>query len=151
ACDDHRSSIRSSPRVPSRSFLSAPAMAEVQMPMRTLYHHPLSPFARKVCVVLAEKRIEVALEVEKFWERRPEFLALDPAGEVPVLIEEDGIIIAQHAAICEYLEETQAGTLLLGTNVYERAEVRRLVAWFDDKFNREVTENLVGEKLVKRF
>lgn len=118
---------------------------------RTLYHHPLSPFARKVRVVLAEKRIDVTLEVEKFWERRPEFLALDPAGEVPVLVEEDGIIIAQHAALCEYLEETQAGTLLLGTTVYERAEVRRLVAWFDDKFNREVTENLVGEKLLKRF
>jgi glutathione S-transferase len=127
-------------------------MAEVRvMAMRTLYHHPLSPFARKVRVVLAEKRVEVALEVEKFWERRPEFLALDPAGEVPVLIEEDGSIVAQHTAICEFLEETQAGTLLLGTSPAERAEVRRLVGWFDDKFNREVTENLVGEKLLKRF
>ncbi|TWB22736.1 glutathione S-transferase [Nitrospirillum amazonense] len=120
--------------------------------MRTLVHHPLSPFARKVRVVLAEKRLEVDLEVEKPWERREEFLALNPAGELPVLVEDDGATVVEHAAICNYLEEAYPhAPTLLGREVLLRAEVRRLAAWFDVKFNQEVTENLVGEKLIKRF
>ena len=60
--------------------------------MRVLYHLTLSPFARKVRVVLAEKNLDFTLKLEKIWERRPEFLALNPAGEVPVLIEPDGTV-----------------------------------------------------------
>ena len=52
--------------------------------MRTLYHLWLCPFARKVRIVLAEKKLPFELEIEKVWERREEFLALNPAGEVPV-------------------------------------------------------------------
>lgn len=120
--------------------------------MRLLVHHPLSPFARKIRVALAEKRLDAELQVEKPWERRDEFLALNPAGEVPVLIEEDGAVIANHSVLAEYLEEAypQAPSLL-GREVLLRAEVRRLATWFDVKFNQEVTENLVGEKLIKRF
>lgn len=119
--------------------------------MRTLYHHPLSPFARKVRVALAEKRLEFGLELEKPWERREEFLVLNHAGEVPVLVEEDGATVAGHGPICEYLEDAYPGSSLLGTDVLHRAEVRRLVAWFDEKFAREVTDLLVGEKLFKRL
>ncbi len=38
--------------------------------MRALYHLPLSPYARKVRLVLAEKRLPVELHIEKPWERR---------------------------------------------------------------------------------
>ena len=58
--------------------------------MRTLYHLALTAKSRKVRVVLAEKRLEVHLKAEPVWDRREEFLALNPAGEVPVLIEDDG-------------------------------------------------------------
>ncbi|MED5360607.1 MAG: glutathione S-transferase N-terminal domain-containing protein, partial [Pseudomonadota bacterium] len=58
--------------------------------MRTVYHLWLSPFCRKVRIVLAEKGLEFDMQVEKLWERRDEFLALNPAGDLPVLIEEDG-------------------------------------------------------------
>jgi len=119
--------------------------------MRILYHHPLSPFSRKVRVALAEKRLDFTLELEKPWERRDDFMMLNPAGEVPVLVEEDGIIVAEHTAICEFLEEAYPETLLLGPDAAQRAEARRLVAWFDVKFNREVTENLLGEKMFKRL
>lgn len=119
--------------------------------MRTLFHHPISPFARKIRLALAEKRLDFALALEKPWERREEFLALNPAGEVPVLVEEDGAIIADQAAITEYLEDAYPAIPLLGRDVLTRAEVRRLVAWFDVKFTREVTDLLVGEKLIKRF
>ena len=119
---------------------------------RTLYHLALSPFSRKVRVALREKGLEFQLKVEKVWERRPEFLALNPAGTVPVLIEENGEVLADSSVICEYLEEVYPGERnLLGDAPTERAEVRRLVAWFDQKFAREVTDNLYREKMMKKF
>lgn len=119
--------------------------------MRILYHNWLSPHARKVRIVLGEKKLEFDLEVEKTWERREGFLRLNPAGEVPVLVETNGTAISGGQVICEYLDESEPNPPLLGSNPLERAEVRRLCQWFDDKFDREVTVNLVGEKVMKRF
>jgi glutathione S-transferase len=119
--------------------------------MRVLHHLWLSPFCRKVRVVLHEKRLEFEMRVENVWDRDEAFLSLNPAGEVPVLVEADGTVVADHAAICEYLDETVPEPPLLGRSPADRAEARRLTAWFDQKFNREVTENLVGEKILKRF
>jgi glutathione S-transferase len=119
--------------------------------MRVLYHLTLSPFARKVRIVLAEKNLDFTMKTEKTWERRPEFLALNPAGEVPVLIEPDGTVLAGTDAIVEYLDEAYREKILIGINPVDRAEVRRLNAWFDIKMNQEVTENLLGEKMMKRF
>lgn len=119
--------------------------------MRLLYHQWLSPLCRKVRVALKEKSLDFELKLERVWERRTEFLLLDPAGEVPVLVDEDGGVIVDSAAICEYLEERFPTPPLIGTTAAGRAEVRRLLAWFDRKFNREVTENIVGEKVFKRY
>ncbi len=119
--------------------------------MRILHHLWLSPFCRKVRIVLLEKRIEFTMQIEKTWERREEFLALNPAGEVPVLVEPDGTALSGSYPICEFLDEIHRDPPLLGLHSIERAEVRRLVAWFDSKFNEEVTDNLVGEKILKRF
>jgi glutathione S-transferase len=119
--------------------------------MRVLYHFWLSPPSRKLRVILQEKALEFTLKVEKVWERRPEFLALNPAGEVPVLLEPDGTVLADANAIVEFLDETYRDKLLIGLNPVDRAETRRLVAWFDAKMNREVTELLLGEKVMKRL
>ncbi len=119
--------------------------------MRTLYHVWLSPFCRKIRILLAEKKLEFQTQLEPEWERRPEFLALNPAGEVPVLVETDGTVVCDSAAIAEYLEDISPETPMIGEEPTARAEVRRLVAWFDRKFNSEVTENLVGEKIIKRI
>jgi glutathione S-transferase len=119
--------------------------------MRTLYHLPLDPFSRKIRIVMSEKKIDVDLMVEQFWERRADFLALNPAGTVPVLQEENGAVIAPSQAIAEYLDETIAEPPLIQGSAADRAEVRRLCAWFDMKFHREVTDHLFGEKLMKRF
>jgi glutathione S-transferase len=116
-----------------------------------LFHLWLSPFSRKVRIALAELGMEAKLVVEPVWERRDAFLALNPAGTVPVLVENDGTVIADSAAICEYLNETVLTRSLYGRDAITRAEVRRLVAWFDQKFHREVTDNLVTEKVMKRF
>lgn len=120
--------------------------------MRILYHLWLHPFSRKVRLALAEKKLEFELRIEKVWERRTEFLAMNPAGDVPVLIEPDGMVFNNSQAICEYIDEMyDQENSLIGQDPIQRAEVRRLVSWFDTKFNREVSDNLVGEKMMKRF
>ena len=119
--------------------------------MRVLYHLPLSPYARKVRLVLAEKRLPFELRLEKVWERRPEYLELNPAGTVPTLVEDNGIVIPDSSVICEYLDEAYPDNTLLGRTMAERIEVRRLAAWFDGKFAAEVTHNLFGEKYIRRL
>lgn len=119
--------------------------------MRILYHLWLSPFCRKVRIALMEKKLDFELRAENTWERRQEFLALNPAGEVPVLVESDGTALSGSDAICEFLDEVHPEPPLLGRQALGRAEVRRLVHWFDGKFDAEVTEALVGEKFMKRF
>ena len=119
--------------------------------MRTLYHLWLTPTCRAVRIAMAEKGLEFDLVLEKTWERRADFLALDPAGEVPILVEADGAVIAGSRAILEYLEDVYKTPSLIGTAPLARAEVRRLVTWFDDKFGREVSDFIHGEKFVKRF
>jgi glutathione S-transferase len=118
--------------------------------MRVLYHLPLSPYARKVRFVLAEKRLPFELRLEKVWERRPDYLELNPAGTVPTLIEDNGLVIPDSSVICEYLDEAYPDSSLLGRTLAERIEVRRLAAWFDGKFAAEVTQNLYGEKYLRR-
>ncbi|MBM2575635.1 glutathione S-transferase family protein [Jannaschia sp. Os4] len=117
--------------------------------MIQLIHFPLSPFSRKVRLLLAEKGLQVELVEERYWEREPEFLRRNAAGKVPVL-RIDGHTLSDSAAICEYLEETRPEPALLPSDPRARAEVRRLVGWFDDKFHREVTEGLVGERVMKK-
>jgi glutathione S-transferase len=120
--------------------------------MRTLYHLPLSPYARKVRLVLAEKRLPVELVLEKPWERREEYLELNPAGTVPTLVEDNQVVIPDSGVICEYLDEAYPDSAfpLLGDTIVERVEVRRLAAWFDGKFATEVTQNLLGEKYMRQ-
>ncbi len=119
--------------------------------MRTLFHLPLSPFSRKVRLVLAEKRLPFELRIEKVWERRPAYLELNPAATVPTLLEDNGLAVPNSGVICEYLEEAYPDMSLLGESHAERVEVRRLLAWFDGKFAEEVTRNLNGEKYFKRI
>lgn len=118
---------------------------------RVLHHLPLLPLCRKVRVALHEKALEAELRPEAPWERREELLQLNPAAEVPVLVEPDGTTLCDSVAICEYLEETYPDRKLLPGDARERAEARRLVAWFDGKFHREVSVNLLEEKLLKRI
>ena len=118
--------------------------------MRVLHHFPLSPYCRKVRLVLAEKRLPFEPRLERPWERRDDYLELNPAGTVPTLIEDNGLIIPDSAVICEYLDEAYPDIGLMGRTLAERVEIRRLAAWFDGKFAQEVTQNLYGEKYMRR-
>jgi len=119
--------------------------------MLILHHFWLCPFRRKVRVVLGEKDLRFELAFEKYWERAEGFLILNPAGKVPVLVEDLGVPLADSVAICEYLDERYPDRPMIGFDALARAETRRLVAWFDGKFYQEVTRNIVDEKVLKRF
>lgn len=118
--------------------------------MARLYHVPLSPFCRKVRLTLAEKKIEVELIEERYWEQGQDFLRRNPAGKVPVLKLETRTL-SESQAICEYLDETVPNPPLMPRNPDARYEVRRLCAWFDDKFHSEVTANLLYERVNKKI
>ncbi|HEY5167060.1 MAG TPA: glutathione S-transferase N-terminal domain-containing protein, partial [Pseudolabrys sp.] len=74
--------------------------------MLTLFHHPLCPHSRYVRLILSEYGIDARLVEERFWERREEFLLLNPAGEIPVLAANGQPAIPGAAIIAEYIEET---------------------------------------------
>lgn len=84
--------------------------------------------------------------------RRPEFLELNPAGTIPVLIDGD-FPVSNASVIAEYVDETQGATLgehrLLPSDPRARAETRRIANWFNEKFFAEVSEPLAREKIFK--
>lgn len=101
-------------------------------------------------MVLAEKKIETELLEERYWEDRPDLKRLNPNGKVPIL-RTDGHVFCESNAICEYIEERHPTPPLMPKDAEDRAEVRRLVSWFDDTFYREVTVNLLGERMMKKI
>ena len=127
--------------------------------MARLHHYPLCPHSRFIRLVCAEMGVELELVEERPWERREEYLALDPAGLTPVLVETTGenagLVVPGALTIAEYLHEVYgdgAGTNpLMPGRAADRVEVRRLMAWFSGKFHDEVTGYLVNEKVYKRF
>ncbi|HZQ14175.1 MAG TPA: glutathione S-transferase family protein [Pseudolabrys sp.] len=122
--------------------------------MLTLLHHPLCPLSRYVRLILGEYGIAARLAEERFWERREAFLALNPAGEIPVLVTDGQPPVPGAALIAEYIEETHTppdgADRLLPPGAVDRVEVRRLAAWFNDKFHAEVSGPLVSERVFKR-
>ena len=142
--------------------------------MLTLVHFRLCPFSRSIRIALAELGLDTAFVEERPFEGRREFLALNPAGELPVLQGPDGLLLCGALSIAEYLDEAaRAGgpfqrqstsTLALPPDaaqrpafelfpgrIKDRAEVRRLVDWFHRKLDREVTRDLLNEKVYARL
>jgi len=102
-------------------------------------------------MMLKEKGLEFELVQENPWDKNLDFFALNPAGEVPVLVEDNGTVVSGAYAISEYLEEAYPAISMLGSSATERAEVRRIIDWFDHKFDYEVTRNVLFEKAFKHY
>ncbi len=123
--------------------------------MLTLFHHPFCPHSRFVRLALDELGVAPRLVEERTWERRKEFLELNPAGTTPVLVEEGMPPVPGAAIIAEYLDETRGSKLprlgLMPGEPGARVEVRRLMSWFNDKFFEEVSGALAMERVYKRF
>ncbi|MCH8081964.1 MAG: glutathione S-transferase family protein [Proteobacteria bacterium] len=118
--------------------------------MLTIYHLWLSPPCRLVRLVCEEKGLDYQLKAEKTWERREAFLKMNPAGEVPVLVNGKAVI-AGRMAILEYLEEMAPEPSLFPNDMVARAGARRLLEWFLFKFQKEVTTPLLTERVLKKY
>lgn len=120
--------------------------------MPKLLHFSLDPFSRRLRLALAEYGVNFESLDEKPWTPSERLFAVNPAGIVPVLVEDDGAAISGIEAITEYLEETQgAAKPLIPGSPLQRAEVRRITGWFDTKFYAEVSEPIITEKIIRRF
>ncbi|WP_226017601.1 glutathione S-transferase family protein [Novosphingobium sp. FKTRR1] len=120
--------------------------------MWQLYQFPLCPFSRKVRLLLSEKGVAYELVRENPWEQREEFERLNPALRTPVLTNtERNIVLIDSRAICEYFEETVDKAPMINGTAVNRAEIRRLVALFDETFHDAVTGPLLDEKMRKRL
>jgi glutathione S-transferase len=123
--------------------------------MLTLFHHPICPHSRFVRLILEEYNQPPRLIEERVWERRAEFLELNPAGTTPVLVEEGAPPVPGAAVIAEYIDEVIGTTFaegrLLPSDTNARIEVRRLTSWFNEKFFAEVSGPLVMERVYKRY
>jgi len=122
--------------------------------MLTLFYHPFCPHSRFIRLVLGELGLPVRLIEERVWERREEFLVLNPAGAVPVLVVDGQPPVPGAAVIAEFIDETMGRELgdrrLMPLDCGHRVEVRRLMSWFHDKFFAEVSGPLSTERLYKR-
>jgi glutathione S-transferase len=123
--------------------------------MATLFHHPFCPHSRFVRLALGEHGLETRLVEERSWERRPEFLAINPAGETPVLVDEGAPAIPGAFGVVEYLDEVYGAAMgdrrLMPDATNDRIEVRRLLSWFNNKFFKEASGPLVTERIYKRY
>jgi glutathione S-transferase len=121
---------------------------------RTLHHFPLDPFSRQARLALGEKRLPFREVIERYWERPESLAMLNPSGLTPVLVETRGTVqvtACESRTILEHLEEQHPDPPLMASGAAERAETRRLLQWFDRKFDYEVNGLLLHEKLEKRL
>lgn len=118
--------------------------------MVLLIHHPISSAGRKIRLQMAEKKMLFILKEEEPWKLSDDIYKLNPAGELPIFLS-DGNVIAGNYAISEYLEEAAPDVPMIFGDTKQKAEIRRLVDWFDNKFLKEVYRNIVYEKVHKRF
>lgn len=120
--------------------------------MWQLYQFPLCPFSRKVRLLLSEKGIGYELWRENPWEGREGFMELNHAGRTPTLHDpERRITLSDSRAICEYFEETVDKSPMINGTATNRAEIRRLVAMFDENLYGDVTAPLLHERMKKRL
>jgi glutathione S-transferase len=121
---------------------------------RILHHFPLDPASRQVRLALGEKRLSFTENPIRYWERPKELTQLNPSGMTPVLVETSDkgrLVVCESRAILEHLEETAPEPALLGRESAERAEARRLLQWFDRKFEYEAGGFILHEKMEKRL
>lgn len=118
--------------------------------MVLLIHHSISPQSRKMRLIMAEKKMLFVLKEEEPWKLSESTRLINPAEDLPILVF-DGNVISGNYAITEYLEENNPQYKLMPENLKEKAEVRRIMDWFDTKFYNEVYKYIITEKIIKRF
>lgn len=88
----------------------------------------MSPAPRCLRMYLLEKDLQLPtrqIDVFAGENRQPAYLALNPAGQTPALLLDDGKCLAESVAIMEYLEELHPKPPLIGTTALDRARTRQ--------------------------
>ena len=86
----------------------------------------IGPNSYRVRIFMAEKGIELPLvnvDLTQWEHRKPEFLALNSLGQIPVLVLDDGTVITESVAICRYLEELHPVPPLFGADAVSRGTI----------------------------
>jgi len=120
--------------------------------MRTLYHFPLHPPSRMARIALAEKKLKVRETIVNPWQAEPEFKSLTAEATPPVLIDltqHGTLTISGARAITEYANDGSKRNPLLSEDPFERAEARRICAWFDERFAAQVDAYILAEKVER--
>jgi len=96
--------------------------------------HSIGPNPHVVRMFMAERGITLPLEeidIMTGKNREADYLKTNPAGQSPTLVLDDGSVITEIMAICEYLDETSNGPSLIGATPEARAQTRRWTRWCD--------------------
>ena len=92
---------------------------------------PTSPYVRKVCIVMAEKKLDYKMVIEDVWSATTNIHASNPLGKVPCLVLEGGEAVFDSRVIVEYLDTLSPVGKLIPANGRERAEVKTWEALAD--------------------
>tara|TARA_B110000027_G_C16041428_1_gene265574 strand:- start:131 stop:799 length:669 start_codon:yes stop_codon:yes gene_type:complete len=119
--------------------------------MYKLYHYYLCPSSRFVRLVLEENKIEYETQLENYWTPQKDFLNINPAGHLPVLINNDNYYLIGSNVCMEYFYSSGSKVNLMNKDYKEQAEIRRVFHWFDTLFKKEVLDPIIYEKVYSRI
>ena len=97
-------------------------------------YNSIGPNPQVVRTFMAERGISLDMEEIDIMagdNRQADYLAINPAGQLPALILDDGSVLSEITVICEYLDETQPGSPLMGSSAEQRAKIRSWTRWAD--------------------
>ena len=118
--------------------------------MITLYHYYLCSSSRYIRLILEEHKITYHTQLENYWKPQMDFLQLNPAGHLPVLVNEENFPLIGANACIEYVKDLELRPNLFVNNYKEKAETNRLIHWFDVIFKKEVFDPIIYEKVFSR-
>ncbi|MAI74990.1 MAG: hypothetical protein CMN46_02360 [SAR116 cluster bacterium] len=118
--------------------------------MFTLYHYQLCPSSRFIRILLDEFKIEHITQLENYWKPQDEFLLINPAGHLPVLIDNSNFPIIGFNACVEYIRDMDLKPNIFPDDYRKKAEIYRLYHWFDTLFKKEVLDPIIYEKVFSR-
>ena len=117
-------------------------------------YNSVGPNPHVVRMFMAERGIEIPTEdidIMVGANRQPDYLEKNPHGQSPALFLDDGSLITEITAICEYLDETNPGDSLIGSTPEERAQTRRWTRWVDLKIVEPMTTAFRGAEGLPMF
>ena len=116
----------------------------------TLHGVTLSPFVRKIKIIMIEKGIDHE-QVMTPPSQDPEFLKISPLGKIPALVDEEGRAINDSSVMVNYLEERFPEKPVLPTDAYSRARARWFEAYSGSSFAPALVFGIFGQRIVRPF